>query len=285
MPPIRTLVDPATLARHLGDPAWVVFDCRFDLADPGKGRAAFAAAHVPGACYAHLDEDLSGPITPASGRHPLPDPASLCAWLSRRGVTAGRQVVAYDDSGGSMAVRLWWLLRWLGHHAAAVLDGGWQAWQGVGLPTDAAPPAPVPGRFSGTPRPDMLLSTAEIAASLGTDRWLLIDARTAERFRGDAEPIDPVAGHVPGAVNLPLQQNLASDGRFLSAAVLRRHYAAVLAGRSPETVACMCGSGVTAVHDLLAMEIAGLPGARLYAGSWSEWIRDPGRPVTRGDAP
>jgi len=277
-----TLVDAATLSGHLDDPAWVVFDCRFDLADTGKGRRSYGEGHVPGAVYAHLDEDLSGPITPRSGRHPLPDPEGVAAWFGRQGVASGKQVVAYDDSGGNMAVRVWWLLRWLGHRQAAVLDGGWQAWQQAGLPVDSTICAPQPAAFTASTNPAMVLTTDDILASLGTTRWLLIDARTAERFRGEVEPIDPVAGHIPGAVNLPLQRNLGSDGRFLSPGELRALYAPLLAGRDPATTACLCGSGVTACHDLLAMEIAGMRGGRLYAGSWSEWIRDPARPVATG---
>lgn len=284
--PFQTLVDTDTLAQRLTDPRWVIFDCRFDLADTAKGRGAFTISHIPGAHYAHLDDDLSGPITADSGRHPLPDVARLSAWLGARGVAPGRQVVAYDDSGGSMAVRLWWLLRWMGHQRVAVLDGGWKAWVDAGLPLQASPPAaPPPASFVGAPNPDMLVTTAAIEHQLKMhgDAYLVMDARTAERFRGEAEPIDPVAGHIPGAVNLPLQDNLAGDGRFRPAAELRAMYDTFLAGRPAEQVVAMCGSGVTACHNLLAMEVAGLHGGRLYAGSWSEWIRDPARPVASGD--
>jgi thiosulfate/3-mercaptopyruvate sulfurtransferase len=280
-PTYRTLVDVDTLARHLNDPDWVIFDCRFDLGDTDKGRQAYDDGHVPRAIYAHLDHDLSGPITPATGRHPLPDPDRLSRWFEAQGVGPGKQVVAYDDTGGNMAVRVWWLLRWLGHQAVAVLDGGWPHWKKAGKAIDTVLPRPSPAPFTGTPDAAMLLTTEAIAEDLGTGRWLLIDARTEERFRGEQEPIDPVAGHVPGAVNLPLHDNLGADGRFLPAAELRRRFTAVLGGRAPATAACMCGSGVTACHHLLAMEIAGLHGARLYAGSWSEWIRDPARPVAR----
>lgn len=277
-----TLIDAATLARHLADPAWVVFDCRFDLADPGQGRRHYLDAHLPGARYAHLDTNLSGPITPSTGRHPLPDPARLCAWFGQQGVDTGTQVIAYDDSGGNMAVRLWWLLRWLGHDAVALLDGGWQHWLGAAGPVTAALPQPVPTEFQGSPDWDQVLTTDQVVADLEHGRWRLIDARSAERFRGEAEPIDPVAGHIPGAVNLPLQQNLTADGRFRPAAELRAQYLALLGRYPPERSACLCGSGVTACHNLLAMAIAGLPGGRLYAGAWSEWIRDPARPVAVG---
>jgi thiosulfate/3-mercaptopyruvate sulfurtransferase len=278
----RALVDCAEASARLDDPAWCLFDCRFDLADTGRGERNFLQAHIPGASYAHLDHHLSGSITPASGRHPLPDPTALSAWLGRHGVAPGVQVVVYDDTGGSMAVRLWWLLRWLGHDAVAVLDGGWPAWQAAGLPVAGGTAAkPAPRVFNGTPDWHEVVTTAAIARQLetGGDDILLLDARTAERFRGEAEPIDPVAGHVPGALNLPLQDNLNDDGTFRSPQALRALYAPLLDGRPPGRVAAMCGSGVTACHDLLAMEIAGLRGGRLYAGSWSEWIRDPARPV------
>lgn len=281
-----TLVDCATLAAHLDAPDWRVFDCRFDLADTGRGERAYREAHLPGAWYAHLDRDLSGPVTPRTGRHPLPAVDALAGWLGAHGVQAGTQVVAYDDSGGTMAVRLWWLLRWLGHTRVALLDGGWPAWSAAGLPVEAAPPRPVaPATFDARPDWGQVVTTQEIARQLATggSGVLLLDARTPERFRGEAEPIDPVAGHVPGAVNLPLQENLNPDGTFRSAAALRRLYETALAGRPPESVAAMCGSGVTACHNLLAMELAGLAGGRLYAGSWSEWIRDPARPVATGE--
>jgi thiosulfate/3-mercaptopyruvate sulfurtransferase len=281
----ETLIQPEQLAPHLGEPGWRVFDCRFDLADTARGEAAHAAGHLPGAFYAHLDRDLSSPITADSGRHPLPDPDRLVAWLGAHGVDRDTQVIAYDDSGGTMAVRLWWLLRWLGHARVALLDGGWQAWLAAGLPAEATAPAAVAARaFDGRPDPAQVVDSATLAAqvSAGRDELLVMDARTPERFRGEKEPIDPVAGRVPGAVNLPLGLNLGADGRFRSAEELRALYAPVIGGRRPDQVVAMCGSGVTACHNLLAMAIAGLDGGRLYAGSWSEWIRDPARPVARG---
>jgi thiosulfate/3-mercaptopyruvate sulfurtransferase len=280
------LVSCEQLAPRLHDPDWRIFDCRFDLADVRRGTAAYVQSHLPGAFYAHLDRDLSSGITPHTGRHPLPDPARLGEWLGRHGVRQDTQVVAYDDSGGTMAVRLWWLLRWLGHHWVAVIDGGWQAWTAAGLPLENAPPQPAQAAlFAGRPDPQMVVTTGAIERQLRERRetCLIMDARSAERFRGEAEPIDPVAGHIPGARNLPLQDNLAGDGRFRCAAELRTMYDAFLAGRPADTVVAMCGSGVTACHNLLAMEVAGLRGARLYAGSWSEWIRDPGRPVATGN--
>ena len=281
----ETLIQPGELAQRLGAPNWRLFDCRFDLADTARGEAAHAAGHLPGAFYAHLDRDLSGPITPDSGRHPLPDPERLTAWLGAHGVDHDTQVVVYDDSGGTMAVHLWWLLRWLGHDHVALLDGGWQAWQAAGLPVETTAPAAVPARtFDGHANPAQVVGSATLAAqvSAGRDDLLVMDARTPERFRGEKEPIDPVAGRIPGAVNLPLGLNLAADGRFRPARELRELYVPRIGERRPDTVVAMCGSGVTACHNLLAMKIAGLDGGRLYAGSWSEWIRDPARPVARG---
>ena len=281
-----TLIGIDRLATRLSDPGWRVFDCRFDLADTGRGRLAHRESHLPDAVYAHLDLDLSGPITPQSGRHPLPDPSRLGGWLSKCGVGPDTQVVAYDDTGGTMAVRLWWLLRWLGHDRVAVLDGGWQAWVQADLPLQTSPPrVPEASRFTGTPDSRLVVGTETLDRQLqtGDTSLQLVDARTRERYRGDAEPIDPVAGHIPGAVNLPLQDNLDSEGRFRSADALRDRYTAILGDRPPETVVAMCGSGVTACHNLLAMERAGLHGGLLYAGSWSEWIRDPRRPVATGD--
>jgi thiosulfate/3-mercaptopyruvate sulfurtransferase len=277
------LVDSETLATHHNDADWVVFDCRFDLADSARGLNAYRAGHIPGAYYAHLDDPLSSPISAQSGRHPLPDSAALRAWFGERGVRDGVQVVAYDDSGGSMAVRVWWLLRWLDHADVAVLDGGWQAWCETGLPQDAAS-VPVAGGapLRGQPNSAMLLDTGAVQTNLETREWLILDARTGERFRGEQEPIDPVAGHIPNARSAPLQDNLRADGRFRSAADLRTRYLELLGEYSADKAACMCGSGVSACHNLLAMELAGLGGARLYAGSWSEWIREPGRPVAIG---
>lgn len=280
-----TLVDHRTLAARIDSPDWRVIDCRFDLADPSRGERAYRETHIPGAHYAHLDRDLSSPITPDSGRHPLPDPHRLCAWLGQLGIGPGIQVTAYDDTGGNMAVRLWWLLRWLGHDAVALLDGGWQAWVGAGEATTASePPRPDATDFRCMPDDTQIVTSASIERQLASGRRdvLLLDARTGERFRGEAEPIDPVAGHIPGALNLPLQQNLDAEGRFLPAGTLREMYERVLDDMPPDRVAAMCGSGVTACHNLLAMEIAGLGGGRLYAGSWSEWIRDPERPVATG---
>ncbi len=282
-----TLIDAAGLARHLGDEDWLSIDCRFDLARPAWGAQAFAAGHIPGALYAHLDHELSGPRTAANGRHPLPDPVALAATFGRFGIDARVQVVAYDQGPGAYAARLWWLLRWLGHERVAVLDGGYAAWERAGLPVASEPGARPPRRFEPRAAAQRVTSTAELAAALGRGDLargapLLIDARSADRFAGENETIDPIAGHVPGAHNHPFAGNLDAHGRFLPPAELRRAWTAALRGRPPDAVVAMCGSGVTACHNLLALELAGLPGAQLYAGSWSEWIRDPARAVARG---
>jgi thiosulfate/3-mercaptopyruvate sulfurtransferase len=279
----RLLVDAATLAAHLDDPAWVLFDCRFDLADPDWGLREYAAGHIPGARYAHLDLDLSSPIAPGTGRHPLPDPNALMTRLGEWGMGNTCQAVVYDHAGGAFAVRLWWLLRWLGHTRVAVLDGGLGAWLAEGRPLDAEPVRPSPRRFAGHADPAARVRIEDLMADLGRGRYRVIDARTAERFRGEVEPIDTVAGHIPGAVNLPLAGNLGPDGRFLPPERLRERFLAKTEGIEPQRVVHSCGSGVNACHNLLAMEIAGLTGSRLYAGSWSEWIRSPERPVATGD--
>lgn len=281
-----TLVTTAELAGRAGvkrpGPAWVICDCRFSLADPGAGERAYRAGHIPGARYVHLERDLSGPVTADSGRHPLPERAALAERFGAWGISVRTQVVAYDDSGGAIAARLWWLLRWLGHERVAVLDGGWERWREEGRPVSVEIPRPHPALFEVRPGLARTVSAAEVAAGLARNEICLMDARSAERFRGEAESLDTVAGHVPGAVNRPYQDNLGPDGRFLPPAELRRALERRTAGFPPRQVVHMCGSGVTACHNLLAMEVAGLPGSGLYAGSWSEWIRDPARPVTRG---
>lgn len=281
-----TLISAPQLAQRLGEPDLAVLDCRFDLTRPQWGEQAYAEARIPGALYAHLERDLSSPPSSATGRHPLPLPAALAESFGRWGIGAHTQVVAYDQGPGAYAARLWWLLRWMGHERAAVLDGGLVAWEAQGLPLERGAPAPAaPCRFHGQPDPHMLARTEEIEQAVASGRLerreiLLIDARGADRFAGENETLDPLAGHIPGAVNLPFADNL-DGGSFLPRARLRRRFLAALADRAPASVICMCGSGVTACHNLLALSVAGLPGARLYAGSWSEWIRDPRHPVTR----
>ena len=276
----ETLIGLEALAENIHRQDWVVVDCRFDLADTDKGEHAYRQSHIPGARYAHLDRDLSGPVTAVTGRHPLPDGEGFSRWLGAQGIHNRSQVVAYDDLGGSMAVRLWWLMRWLGHRRVAVLDGGFQAWRDAGLMVTADVPAPEPAVFEGMADDSLVVHTnALMEPKAGR---VLIDVRTAERFRGEVEPIDPVAGRIPGAVNVPWPDNLGPDGRFLPPVTLRDRYAQATDPEAEERVV-MCGSGVTACFGILALEIAGVSGARLYAGSWSEWIRDPGRPVMTGE--
>lgn len=280
----RTLIDAAALARRLGDGRTVPIDCRFDLARPTVGREAYRAGHVPGARYASLDEDLSAPPTAGSGRHPLPDPQRFATWLAGLGVGEDSPVVAYDDTGGAFAARLWWMLRWIGHEQVAVLDGGYAAWIAAGGPVEIGePPPPMPATLHARPDASAHLTTADVERALADPRRVLVDARAPERFSGAVEPLDRIAGHVPGARNHPFARNLGPDGRFLDAAELRRRWIDFLRGAGPASVISMCGSGVTACHNLLALEIAGLHGAKLYPGSYSEWVADPARPVAIGD--
>jgi thiosulfate/3-mercaptopyruvate sulfurtransferase len=281
----RTLIDVAALQQLIGTPEVAILDCRFELNRPAAGRTAFLAAHIPGARFADLNADLAGPVTATSGRHPLPPPEVFAARLGFLNVGDESQVVAYDDSNGSFAARAWWMLRWLGHLDVAVLEGGFQAWTAAGGALESGDARPGTRHF--TPRLDSeaVLSGAQVAAALRDSQRMLVDARASERYAGTVEPIDAVAGHVPGAINSPFTQNLAADGRFLPASELRRRWQQRLAGRSPEKLIAMCGSGVTACHNLLSLEVAGLPGGKLYAGSWSEWIRDPERPVRTGSEP
>ena len=275
-----TTISTEELADHLHDPDWVIVDCRFDLAKPDWGFESYQEAHIPGAVYAHLDRDLSGPVTPRTGRHPLPDVDEMGRRLEKFGIRASSQVVVYDTSGGAYAGRLWWLLRFLGHSAAAVLDGGFGRWQSEGRPTATWIETPPTGSFAPNPDWSMVASAEEVERIRQDPAYRLIDARAPERFRGEREPIDPVAGHIPGAVNRFYGENLAPDGAFLPAQTLRQQFAHLIGQTAPENVVVYCGSGVTSIHHILAMELAGLPGARLYVGSWSEWIRDENRPVS-----
>jgi thiosulfate/3-mercaptopyruvate sulfurtransferase len=276
-----TLVDAATLRTHVDDPAWRVVDVRHQLADTAYGERAFAAGLIPGAAFLHCDRDLSGPMTGSNGRHPLPSPEKLAARLGEIGIDRQTQVVVYDDAQGMIAGRLWWLLRWLGHDRVAVLDGGWQAWLESGgvQATDSK----ILRSTVFLPEISAAMVDADYVRSfLETSRMHLIDARAPDRFRGENETMDPVGGHIPGAVNRFFRDNLQADGRYKPAAQLRAEWLAVLAGSSPDQVVHQCGSGVSACHNILAMEIAGLSGSKLYAGSWSEWCADPQRPVVRG---
>lgn len=280
---LTTLVDTETLSRHLDDPRWVVVDCRFVLTDPEAGRRAYAAGHIPGARYAHLNEDLSSLVTPTSGRHPLPAPNTLAEKLGRWGIDHKSQVVVYDDSFGAMAARLWWLLRWLGHEAVALLDAGYPKWVREQHPVTTELPKIKVTQFHPMINNTMWVDADQVLEMTRAKNGLLIDARAEERFRGELEPLDKVAGHIPGASNMPYEDNLDISSEFMSDEALREHYQAVLNNVPPEKVVHMCGSGVTACHSILAMEHAGLAGAKLYAGSWSEWITDPTRPVAKGE--
>jgi thiosulfate/3-mercaptopyruvate sulfurtransferase len=277
-----TLIDTNTLTEHLSREDLTLIDCRFDLGNAQWGATEYAAAHLPGAYYLHLDRDLSSPITASSGRHPLPDPVRLAARLSELGLGTGGQLIAYDQGNGAHAARLWWLARWIGIRNVAVLDGGVAAWRAAGLPLEST---------LRTPRRRELVVSLDAGAWLSTEAVddlrlhpgnLLVDARSADRFAGRNETIDPIAGHVPGARNRPFAGNLDAGGRFPSPDDLRQRFAKLLGSLPPAALISMCGSGVTACHNLLALEHAGLTGARLYAGSWSEWIRDPRRPVATG---
>ena len=276
-----TLVSVETLAAHLDDPIWIVCDCRHDLADTEAGRRAYGASHIPGARFVHLDEDLSGAKTGRNGRHPLPDPARFAQHLGSLGISNSKQVVAYDGSGGYYAARLWWMLRWLGHEAAAVLDGGWEAWVKSGNSATALAPRVESGKFIAHVRPELAIDARSVAAALGTARPRLLDARSPDRFRGENEALDPVAGHIPGAVSRFFKLNLDATGGFKPPAALRQEFTALLDSVPASEAVHYCGSGVTACHNLLAMEVAGLAGSRLYPGSWSEWVSDRQRPVAR----
>jgi thiosulfate/3-mercaptopyruvate sulfurtransferase len=281
----KPLVSALELDQMIRDGDCLVFDCRFDLAHPESGRNSWLAARIPGAVYAHLDEDLSSGITPESGRHPLPDHKKFASFLARSGWRKDRPVVAYDASAGAIASRVWWLMRYFGLGEIALLDGGFNAWILESLPRDTgAAPVTCASAPSLHPRPEMACSATRLQALLQQDRVQLLDARSAERFNGDEEPLDTVAGHVTGALNHPFNLNLEEGGRFRSAKALRAIYEKKTKGVAASDVVHMCGSGVTACHNLFAMELAGLNGSRLYPGSWSEWIRDPKRPVTTGPA-
>lgn len=283
-----TLVEAATVAAHLGEADWCLIDCRHDLADLEAGRRAYAEHHVPGAHFLHLDEDLSGPRTGLNGRHPLPDPEVLAARLRALGIHEGTQVVAYDAAGGMFAARLWWLLRWLGHTRVAVLDGGYPAWQAAGYPVSSDVPAVTSNAtsraFVAHVQPDMTVNAASLEQLLSapTPAVQLLDARSPDRYRGENETLDPVGGHIPGALNHFFRLNLGADGRFLPAEQLRAQFAHILGGTSANALVHQCGSGVTACHNVLAMTHAGLAAGRLYPGSWSEWCADPSRPMVRG---
>lgn len=261
----------------------IVIDCQASLADPAAGHRAWMSAHVPGAAHADLETDLSAPRTEHSGRHPLPDPEVFAQSARLWGVSRERTVVAYDDSNGAFATRCWWLFRWLGHPDVRILDGGFAAWRRAGHPTEAGGVAAGRGNFRPAPASMPTVSADFLQAGLASGELSLLDARAASRFQGREEPIDPVAGHVPGAVNAPFAENVDEQGYWRAPEALAARYRERLPDRDPRSVVHMCGSGVTACHNLFAMELAGLRGSALYPGSWSEWIRDPQRPVARDD--
>jgi thiosulfate/3-mercaptopyruvate sulfurtransferase len=280
-----TLISAVDLAAHVADPQWVVVDCRHDLMNLSAGRDGYAVAHLPNAVFADIETELSGAKRGVDGvfrgRHPLPEREAFIALLRAWGVNDDTQVVAYDAHGGMYAARLWWMLRWVGHDAVAVLDGGMAAWQAQGLPLTAEAPAARPaGSFEARAPLVATVSAVEVLANIGSGERTLVDARAQDRFRGENETIDPVGGHIPGAKNRFFKDNLQADGRFKDAAQLKADFAPLVA--DPSRAIMQCGSGVTACHNLLALEVAGMPGAALYPGSWSEWCADPARPVATG---
>jgi len=276
-----TLITATQLLAH---PDAIVFDCRFDLADPAAGATAYATGHIPGAHYLHLDQDLSGAKTGRNGRHPLPEAETLLEKLRACGVHNDSQVIACDAHGGMFAARLWWLLRWLGHEAVAVLDGGLPAWQASGGVLTQALPPPRSGALMRRPSLQHVVTANEVLANLTQNKFLIVDARAPDRFRGENETLDPIGGHIPGACNRFFKDNLQADGCFKNAAQLGTEWRALLQPRTSKETIQQCGSGVTACHNILALEIAGLTRPALYAGSWSEWCADPTHPVATGNS-
>ncbi|GAB3426556.1 sulfurtransferase [Massilia solisilvae] len=279
-----TLIQAAELARHIDDPNWVVVDCRHDLVNLNAGREGYAVAHLPHAAFADMENELSGARRAADGafrgRHPLPERDAFIETLRGWGVNEGTQVVAYDAHGGMFAARLWWLLRWIGHEAVAVLDGGMAAWQAQGLPLSAEVDTKPRGAIAARAPLVATVDASQVLANIGGGGRVVVDARSPDRFRGENETIDPVGGHIPGAKNRFFKDNLGADGRFKDAAQLKSEWSAIVS--DPEQAVMQCGSGVTACHNLLALEVAGLRKAALYPGSWSEWCADSSRPVATG---
>ena len=281
--PYTTLIAADELAEHID--RCLVVDCRHDLADPDAGRRGYLESHLPGAVFVSMDTQLSAPKNGRNGRHPMPSREQVREMLAAIGLSDDLQLVVYDTAGGGMAGRLWWMARWIGHEAVAVLDGGLAAWTRAGYPlTGETGTARASGVLTLRAPLATLVDAAQTGAAAGDPARRVIDARPGERFRGEVEPIDPVAGHIPGALSRPWSSNVREDGRFKPAPVLRAEFEALLDGRAPQAVVHSCGSGVSACHNLLAMAHAGLPGAALYGGSWSEWIADPSRPVATGPA-
>lgn len=280
--PYTTIVSTELVASHLGDPAWILVDCRYDLSNPSWGEEQYRAGHVPGAVYASLDRDLAAAPDGRNGRHPLPGHDAMAATFGRWGITEGRQVVAYDQDMGVYASRLWWMLRYLGHDAVAVLDGGFAKWAREGRQARGGAETREPAVFVARPQPGMRLTANQVWARLGDPGATLVDARAPARFEGKEEPLDRVAGHIPGARNHFYQWNVAADGTLLPPEILRGKFTEVIGDATPEQVVMYCGSGVTACHNLLAMEHAGLRGPKLFPGSWSEWSADADKPIETG---
>jgi thiosulfate/3-mercaptopyruvate sulfurtransferase len=279
-----SLIAVSELNSHLEDPKWVVVDCRFSLDDAERGRRDYLSSHIPGAVYAHMEKDLSGNRIPGkTGRHPLPEIPAFAQTLSSWGIDSGTQVIAYDDSTGFMAVRLWWMLNWLGHPHIALLDGGWASWVRSGMPTRSGMEYNSPKHFEPHEKPGALARADQVQQCADNPSYVILDARAAPRYRGEVEPIDPVAGHIPGAVSAPCDENVSPDGTLLPAEILRAHYEKMVNSVPIENVICYCGSGITAAHNLFALAHSGLGMGRLYAGSWSEWIADPSRPIAVGN--
>ena len=281
--PFTTLIDTAAAHCSLTDPDWVFVDCRFVIRDTGRGQEDYLASHIQGAVFADLDKDLSGPIVPGrTGRHPLPDPQSIVRVFSRLGIGPNTQVIAYDESTGAMvAARLWWLLKWAGHDAVAVLDGGFKAWTAAGLPCTGGPESRPPTRFAAAFRPELAVDARHVLSVMKDPGWVVLDARAADRYRGENETIDPVAGHILGAVSAPYVSALGPDGLFKPPEEIARLCESAMGGRDTEHTIVYCGSGVTAAHSVLACAYAGRGLPRLYAGSWSDWITDRNRPIAR----
>ncbi|QHG26208.1 sulfurtransferase [Pseudomonas sp. DTU12.1] len=283
--PLAQLISPQQLAERQKHAGLVILDCRFALEDPDYGRCSYAEGHIEGAQYADLERHLSGPVTKGvTGRHPLPAPQALVQQLQAWGINADSEIVLYDDGPGAYAARAWWLLAWLGkRNGVSILDGGLKAWHAAGFPLSLDAPSAEPGTFSGSPDTHLLLDAEHLQKRLGQPGLTLIDARALPRFRGEVEPIDPIAGHIPGAQCAAFNENLGSDGRFLPVEQLKQRFADKLQGRAPDELVAYCGSGVTACHNLFALSLAGYPLGKLYAGSWSEWINDPQREIATGD--
>ncbi len=278
-----TLIETDELEKLLMQGSVVILDCRFDVSRPEVGATAWRSGHIPNAHYVDLDVDMAAPASDTSGRHPLPEPEIFQARLESYGITPTSQVVVYDDAGGAIAGRMWWLLRWIGHEAVSVLNGGWPKWIQENRPVSTEVPTSAASHYPITPDRSLWLSTEQVEAQLEQQNIQLLDARDPARFAGDVEPLDTKAGHIPGAQNMPFRANLNDDGTFLSTEALRERFQAI--ADHPQPVCHSCGSGVTACHNLLAMAYAGLEPGQLYVGSWSEWIRNPRRPIETGNAP